>query len=164
LWSGVKLPVWLPTFLLPIICAADVQMAHARPFSTSTLQGLSNGIKKISRRGVLPSTVELWSCGSPWGLQIPTFGSVSLILTLASKCGCDTTLHNFNKGYGWSYSNLYSTITKQIIKCSIYIKKGNFLSFPLHHFFSNLHIKHQIEPNVHFMINYKNYFCFYFSC
>jgi hypothetical protein len=28
-------------------------MAHARPFSTSTLQDLSNGIKNISRRGVL---------------------------------------------------------------------------------------------------------------
>jgi hypothetical protein len=28
-------------------------------------------------------------------------------------------------------------------------------------FFSNLHIKHQAEPGVHFMINYKNYFCFF---
>jgi hypothetical protein len=39
-------------------------------------------------------------------------------------------------------------------KCSIYIKEVN--SFPLHHsiVFSNLHIKHQIKPNVHLIINY----------
>jgi hypothetical protein len=46
LWSGVKLPVWLPTLLSTITCATNVQMAHARPFWTSTLQDLSNGIKK----------------------------------------------------------------------------------------------------------------------
>jgi len=51
-WSGVKLLVWLPALLLPITCAANVQMAHARPFSTSTLQGLSNSIKNTSRQGV----------------------------------------------------------------------------------------------------------------
>ncbi len=28
-------------------------------------------------------------------------------------------------------------------------------------FFTNLHIKHKIEFNVHFMIDYKNYFCFF---
>jgi len=44
---------------LPITWAADVQMAHARPFWTSTLQDLSNGIKNTSRQGVLPSAVEL---------------------------------------------------------------------------------------------------------
>jgi hypothetical protein len=33
----VKLPIWLPAFLLHITCAADDQMAHASPFSTSTL-------------------------------------------------------------------------------------------------------------------------------
>jgi hypothetical protein len=64
-------------------------MAHAKPFSTSTLQDLFNGIKNTSRRGVLPSVVELGSSGSPGGLQVPTFGSVSLILTLAPKWGCD---------------------------------------------------------------------------
>jgi hypothetical protein len=89
LWSGVKLPIWLPALLSTITCLVNVQMAHARPFSTSTLQGLSNGIKNTSRRGVWPSAVELWSCGSLGGLQIPTFESVSLILTLASKWGCD---------------------------------------------------------------------------
>jgi len=89
LWLGVKLPIWLPTLLLPITFVANVQMAHARPFSTFTLQGLFNGIKNISRRGVLPSTVELWSCRSPGGLQVPTFGNVSLNLTLVPKWGCD---------------------------------------------------------------------------
>ncbi len=64
-------------------------MAHARPFWTSTLQDLSNGIKNTSRRGVLPSAVELWSCRSPRRLPTPTFGSVSLILTLSLKWGCD---------------------------------------------------------------------------
>jgi len=44
---------------LPITWAADVQMAHARPFWTSTLQDLSNGIKNTSRQGVFPSAVEL---------------------------------------------------------------------------------------------------------
>jgi hypothetical protein len=47
LWSGVKLPVWLPTLLLPIICAAY------------SIQGLFNGIKNTSRWGVLPSVVGL---------------------------------------------------------------------------------------------------------
>jgi len=65
-------------------------MAHARPFSTFTLQGLSNGIKNTSRQCVLNTTIELGSCRSPEGLQVPIFGSVSLILTLASKWGCDT--------------------------------------------------------------------------
>jgi len=45
--------------LLTITCVVDVQMAHARPFSTSTLEGLSNGIKNISWQGVFPSAVEL---------------------------------------------------------------------------------------------------------
>jgi hypothetical protein len=95
LWSRIKLPVWLPALLLPITCVANVQMAHARPFSTSTLQGLSNGIKNTSRRGVFPSAVELWNCRSPRGPPIPTFGSVSLILTLASKWGCDKKCSNY---------------------------------------------------------------------
>ncbi len=90
LWLGVKLPVWLLALPSTITFAANVQMAYAKPFSTSTLQGLSNGIKNTSRRGVLISTIELWSYGSPRGLQVPTFGSVSFILTLASKWGCDT--------------------------------------------------------------------------
>jgi hypothetical protein len=34
-------------------------MAHARPFSTSTLQDLSNDIKNISRKDILTPTIEL---------------------------------------------------------------------------------------------------------
>jgi hypothetical protein len=60
-------------------------MAHARPFWTSTLQEIFNGIKNASNRFVLPSTIELWSCGSPRGLQVPNFGSVSFILTLGQS-------------------------------------------------------------------------------
>jgi hypothetical protein len=93
LWSGVKLALWLPALLSTITCAENVQMAHARPFSTFKLQELSNSIKNTSRQGVLTSIIELWSCGSPGGLQVPTFGSASLILTLASKWGCDTLPH-----------------------------------------------------------------------
>jgi hypothetical protein len=57
-------------------------MAHARPFSTSTLQYLSNGIKSISRRGVLTLEIELYVFGSPGGLPRPHFGSVNVIFTL----------------------------------------------------------------------------------
>jgi len=70
-------------------------MVHARPFSTSTLQGLSNGIKNSSRQGVLTPAIELRSCGSPEGLQVLTFGNANLILTLASKWGCDNNKHKF---------------------------------------------------------------------
>jgi hypothetical protein len=34
-------------------------MAHARPFWTSTLQELFNGIKNTSRQGVLTFAIEL---------------------------------------------------------------------------------------------------------
>ncbi len=48
-----------------------------------------NSIKNASGWDVLTSTIELWSCGSLEELQVPTFGNVSFILTLASKWGCD---------------------------------------------------------------------------
>jgi hypothetical protein len=84
------LPVWLPALLLTITYAGNVRMAHARPFSTSTFQSLFNNMKITSRKGVLTSAFELWSCGSPGGLEVPTFGSASLILTFALKWGYDT--------------------------------------------------------------------------
>ncbi len=37
--------------------AANVQMTHARPFWTSTLQDLSTGIKNTTMRGVLTPTI-----------------------------------------------------------------------------------------------------------
>ncbi len=68
-------------------------MAHARPFSTSKLQDLSNGIKNISRQGVLTPEIEFWVFKSRGGLPSPHFGNVSVILTLlqsgvttAKKC------------------------------------------------------------------------------
>jgi hypothetical protein len=32
LWLGVKLPIWLSTFLFAITCVANVQMGHASPY------------------------------------------------------------------------------------------------------------------------------------
>jgi hypothetical protein len=57
--SMLSMPIWLPTHLLPITWAADVQMDHARPFWTSTLQDLSIDIKNTQMRGVLTSEIEL---------------------------------------------------------------------------------------------------------
>jgi len=64
-------------------------MAHVRPLSTSTLWWLSNDIKNASRKGVLTPTIELWSFGNPRGLPSSHFGSVSVILTLFQKWGCN---------------------------------------------------------------------------
>jgi len=49
----------LLTLLSTITCATDVQMAHARPFWTSTLQDLFNGVKNASMRGVLTPAIML---------------------------------------------------------------------------------------------------------
>jgi len=46
-------------------------------------------MKNASRRGVLTPTIELWNFGRPGGLPSPHFGSVSVILTLFQKWGCD---------------------------------------------------------------------------
>jgi hypothetical protein len=64
-------------------------MAHVRPFWISTLQDLSNSIKNTSMQGFFTPTIKLWIFGSPEGLQVPTFGSVTFILTLTSKWGCN---------------------------------------------------------------------------
>jgi hypothetical protein len=86
---GLRQPIWLPALLSTITHAADVQMTHARPFWTCTLQDLSNGIKNTSRQGVLTPAIELWVFRSPGGLSSPIFGSVSGDLTPPSKWGCD---------------------------------------------------------------------------
>jgi len=62
---------------------------YTRPFWTSTLQDLSNGIKNTSMWGVLATKIALWVFESHGGLPCPTFGSVSGDLTLPSKWGCD---------------------------------------------------------------------------
>jgi hypothetical protein len=51
--------LWLLVFLLARISAADVQMAQKNPFSTSTLQYLSNDVKNAPMRGVLTLAIEL---------------------------------------------------------------------------------------------------------
>jgi hypothetical protein len=89
-WSGVKLPVWLPASLSTITCATYVQMAHARPFWTSTLRDLFNDIKNASIQGVLTPAIMLWIFGSPGGLPSSIFGSANGDLTTPSKWGCDT--------------------------------------------------------------------------
>ncbi len=47
------------TLLLPITWAKYVQMAHARPFQTSTLQDLSNETKNTQMPGDLALAIEL---------------------------------------------------------------------------------------------------------
>jgi hypothetical protein len=63
-------------FSTSTLCVINVQMAHAKPFLTSTLQDLSNGIKKHLQA----------RCFDPcnWTLNFrpsPHFGSVNVILT-----------------------------------------------------------------------------------
>jgi hypothetical protein len=45
--------------LSTITCAADVQMAHARPVWTSKLQDLFNGTKNAPMQGVLTPIIAL---------------------------------------------------------------------------------------------------------
>jgi hypothetical protein len=108
LWSGVKLPVWLPALLSTITCAANAQMAYARSFRTSTIQDLSNGIKNTSMQGVLTPAIVFWIFGSPGGLPSPIFGSVSGDLTLPSKWGCDMW-HTSTISFLWKPTNAHAT-------------------------------------------------------
>jgi hypothetical protein len=91
--SRLLVAVWLLALLLPITWAADVQTAHARPFWTSRLQDLSNGIKNTLMRGVLTPELDLWIFKNPGRLQLPTLGSVGFTLTLIPKWGCDMESH-----------------------------------------------------------------------
>ncbi len=60
----------------------------------------SNGIKNIPMQGVLTLVIELWIFRSLGGLQLPTFGSVSFILTLIPKWGCNTSEPNNKQEWG----------------------------------------------------------------
>jgi hypothetical protein len=95
------------------LCCRCPNESYARPFWTSTLQDLSKGIKKTSMRGVLTLVIKFRVFGSPGGLQVPTFGSVNFILTLASKWGCNTKwcVHGspMNCKWGVSATNLGHT-------------------------------------------------------
>jgi hypothetical protein len=82
-------------------------MTNARPFSISTFQDLSNDTKNTPMRGVLGLAVELWSFGSPRGLQIPTFPSVGLHPHTWPKWGCDSE---------WSCNNLHNLMVFACIK------------------------------------------------
>jgi hypothetical protein len=65
-------------------------MAHARPFSTSTLKYLSNDIKNTSRQGVLTIAIKLWVFRSPGGLQIPIFLGVQVSSSHLPQSGVAT--------------------------------------------------------------------------
>ncbi len=54
-----------PDLSFPITWVVYFQMAHARPFWTSTLQDLSNDIKNTQMRGDLTPAIELWILGIP---------------------------------------------------------------------------------------------------
>jgi hypothetical protein len=69
-----------------ITCVANVQMVHARPFSTSRLWQLFNDMKNVSRWGVLTPSIELWSFASLGGLPSPHFRSKTWALTLKPFC------------------------------------------------------------------------------
>ncbi len=62
-------------------CEAILDIYTSRPF---------HWYRKHPMRGVLTPVIELWIFGSPQAFQVPTFGSVSFILTLSPKWGCDT--------------------------------------------------------------------------
>jgi hypothetical protein len=59
-------------------CEAILDIYTSRPF------------QQYKELGVLTLAIKLWVFGSPEGLQVPTFGNVSFILTFVSKWGCDT--------------------------------------------------------------------------
>jgi hypothetical protein len=74
--------------------------------------------------GVLTPAIKLWVFGSLRGLQVPTFGSVNFILTLASKWGCD--IHNL--GIQELHLRIAKILTilmqpSPLIKIYIYMKK-----------------------------------------
>ncbi len=57
-----------------ITCAENVQMAHARPFSTSTLRYIFNDINNVSRRGVWPLQSNFEVLRVPEDSQDPILG------------------------------------------------------------------------------------------
>jgi hypothetical protein len=61
-------------------CKAIFDIYTSRPFQR---------YKEHLKARCLTSAIELWNCESPRGFQVLTFGNGSLILTLASKWGCD---------------------------------------------------------------------------
>jgi hypothetical protein len=58
-------------------------------FDIYTLRPFQRYKEHLNTRCFAP-TIKFWVFDSPRGLQVPTFGSVNFILTLASKWGCNT--------------------------------------------------------------------------
>jgi hypothetical protein len=65
-------------------CEAILDIYTSRPF---------HWYKDTLMRCVLTPAIKLLIFGSPGGLQVPTFGSVSFILTLSPKWGCNNQQH-----------------------------------------------------------------------
>jgi hypothetical protein len=72
-------------------------MTNAGPFSISTLQEISNDTKNTSMRGVLGLDVELWTFGSPGGLQILIFSKCWASPPHLAKVGLQQLNSNHSK-------------------------------------------------------------------
>jgi hypothetical protein len=68
-WSGIKLAVWPPTFLLAITYVLNTQMFHASLFKIPMFQYLSNGIGNFSIKWVLALKLSSNYFKNPSGLQ-----------------------------------------------------------------------------------------------
>ncbi len=108
-----------PSFAHNLCCRCP----NERPFSTSTLQDLSNGINNTSRRSVLTPAIKFSVFGSPGGLPSPNFGSVSVILTLLQSgvatgllLGCVCYIH-LQSPMAWDQESVVpKTITSELIR------------------------------------------------
>jgi hypothetical protein len=127
-------------------------MAHARPFWTSTLRNLSNGIKNASMRGVLTLAIELWVFGSPRGLPSPIFESVSGDLTTPSKWGCNIE-DNINHMYKLPQDKMYNWLP-------------NYKMFATLQVLNNMCklIQRTCNPNVHYIAHLRFVFSFSILC
>jgi hypothetical protein len=59
-------------------------------------------------QGVLTLAIQIWSFGSPKGPPSPHFGSVSVILTLFQKWGCDN-----DRPYQRIYQEQYHNVVRR---------------------------------------------------
>jgi hypothetical protein len=90
-WSGVKLPIWFPAFLLAITCVSDVQMGHAKPILDIYVSIAFQWIKELfNPMGFDPCNRPLKireSIGTPTSLGSVKVHSLTLFCTPESmKC------------------------------------------------------------------------------
>jgi hypothetical protein len=90
-------------------------MTNARPFSIFTLRDLFNDTKNTPIRGVLPLAVELWTFGSPGGLQVPNFGSVGLHPHTWPKVGLRHSRSQFFTCHAIFNCHAYTQLVDRII-------------------------------------------------